>query len=208
MTLNQRERNLVIGLAAVVALVGVFYVVVKPFLERGATISKDLAKAKQDRDDATMLLDRHPQVLRAWNSMRNTGVLRSDPYEAGQQVINVLQTWAQQSGVTINAANPEPPSAVSADSRPDKPESKFKRVNVHATVLGSTRALSQFLWRVESSPMVLRITQMQVTSKKEATDDLQLQLTLSTLSPLPDTGKTAKPGSGQAGRGPVANATP
>src|SRR5438067_1974473 len=110
MNLNERERKLVIGLAAVLALVVVFYVVVKPFLERGARINRELAKAKLDQEDANTLLDRRPRVMSAWNSMKNTGVLRSDPYEAGQQVINVLQAWAQESGVAINSLQPEPPS--------------------------------------------------------------------------------------------------
>src|SRR5438270_8393195 len=122
MNLNERERRLVIGLAVVIGLVGVFYVVVKPFLERGNAISQQLTKAKQDQQYADGLLENQPRVMRAWNIMRNTGVLRSDPYDASQQVQGLLLDWAKETGVTITGMLTDPPSAVSGESRPDKPE--------------------------------------------------------------------------------------
>lgn len=210
MNLNERERKLVIGLAIVLGLVGVFYVVVKPFLDRGRTIANQLTRAKLDQQDAQTLLTRQPYVTRAWNSMKNTGVLRSDPYEASQQVSGLLLDWAKDTGVSITNMLADPPAQFS-ETRAEKPESKFKRVNIHVTVVGTTRTLSSFLWKVESTPMVLRIDSIQVNSKKPGTDDLQMVMMLSTLSPIPppDSDKNAKPGTAQPARnGPVASAAP
>lgn len=207
MPLNQRERFLAISLGSVLGLLALAYLLVIPFFERGAAISRDLDKAKQKKEDADNLVDKRFQVMRNWNKMKNTGVLRTDPAEAGQQVASVLQSWAGPSGVNITSSVPDSPTNVSGETRADKPEAKFKRVNINVTATGTMRGLSDFLWRVESSPMIVRVTEINITSRQPATDNLQMVLKLATVSPLPDADKGSKPASGQAGRnGPVAAA--
>jgi len=63
-------------------------------------------------------------------------------------------------------------------------------------------AIARFLWRVETAGIPIRLKELQLGSRKEGTDDLTLQLRLSTLyqatpSPAPTSGAAAARSTGE-----------
>ncbi len=54
------------------------------------------------------------------------------------------------------------------------------------------RAASRLLWSLETASIPVRVTEMHITPRKEGTDDLSVQLSISTLCLLPDTDKQSR----------------
>ena len=64
---------------------------------------------------------------------------------------------------------------------------------------GSMRAVAGFLWRLESSPLPVRLTELQLGARREGTDDLNLQVRLSALCQPPGPSEPSTPRAGPAG---------
>jgi hypothetical protein len=67
---------------------------------------------------------------------------------------------------------------------PDK--RSLQEISFRAAGTGSMSAVSRFLWRLEASKVTIRVKELQLGSRKEGTDDLTLQLRLSTLYQAPE----------------------
>ena len=186
MNLSERERTLAIWAGVVVGALLVYFIVVQPLINRGTQISDDLKAASERATKAEQLQRAQVKLHSTWRRMKSRGEIGTDPFETSNQIIDGLQQWARESQLTVAMIQAEPPSSVSADARADKPESKFRKVTVHMTVDGGMGAMANFLWRVEAVPMVLRVVEIQLSPRKEATDNLQLQLTVATLCPVSD----------------------
>jgi hypothetical protein len=50
--------------------------------------------------------------------------------------------------------------------------------------------ISRFLWRIQAATIPVRITDLQITSHKEGTDDLALVLGIGTIYPAPEPEKS------------------
>src|SRR3712207_7371087 len=61
------------------------------------------------------------------------------------------------------------------------PYTTLFRSSFRATANGRMDSISEFLWRIETAEIPLRINDMQINARKEGSDDLQLQLGVSTL---------------------------
>ncbi|MCY3019323.1 MAG: hypothetical protein NTW87_09900, partial [Planctomycetota bacterium] len=86
--------------------------------------------------------------------------------------------------------------------KPDRPESKgqVKEIHVQATGTGPMEAVARFLWRMHSASFPLKITEFQLGSRTDGTNDLALQLKVSTLYYATEVrvAKAEKPGNGGA----------
>ena len=138
-----------------------------------------------------------------WADMNTVGGLKNDASEAKSQMIQSLQKWAQASDVTLTSLESKELSQGPIDLKADKPESKFEKIGVHATGFGTMAAMTKLLWKVESAPKLLKVTEIHISPRKEATDDLQIQLTVATVSLNPD---ASAPDNATDNSHPVANA--
>jgi hypothetical protein len=109
----------------------------------------------------------------------NAGGLKSDVPSAESQLVHALSVWTKESGLNLSSIKPERA----------KPEGKWIQINTNAAASGPQAAIAKFLWRLETTSIPVRITDMTVTTKKEGLDDLQLQIGVSTLCPNPDADK-------------------
>jgi len=182
MVFSKREQTMIAVTVVVLALLGLDRYVLTPLLDR-----YDEAKTRRETLEARMtkaqsLLQRRHILTPRWRQMLDDGLAR-DPAEAESQALRALQNWADQAGLDLSSLKPER----LRDTTP------LRRITVHAAGTGSMRAVSQFLWLVETAPIPVSVKMLQLGTRREGTDDLTLQLQLSTLymapQPQADPGK-------------------
>jgi hypothetical protein len=93
-----------------------------------------------------------------------------------------VQRWAQESGITLSSLKPDRPES----------EKQFQKITIRATGSASMQSIARFLNRIQTSPKPLRISDIQITSHKEGTDELAIHIGVSTLFLAPEVPKPAK----------------
>ncbi|MCX5684563.1 MAG: hypothetical protein NT049_12865 [Planctomycetota bacterium] len=175
MFLSKRERFIIIAAVIVVSLLALDRYVVTPLMEccdrEAARKESLLVEMQRGRD----LLDRKREIAPKWREMIATG-LKRDPTEAESQILHAVGDWAKDAGLKLASVKPE--------RMPDK--RNLQEISFHAAGTGSMFAVSRFLWRLETSKVPIRVKEMQIGARKEGTDDLSLQLRLSTLYQAPE----------------------
>ncbi len=188
MALSQRERYVAIGVVAVAALYALDQFLIEPMWANRDRIVAEREKTDGLLKSSAALFDRQKRLEKTWAEMNQNG-LKYDPSEADAQMIHAMEDWQRHAGVT--------PGGVKSD-RPIT-EGKFQQIALHATGTGPMRSIAMLLWDIENSPIPVRINEVQLASRKEASDDLQMQLNVSTLCVIPE---VEKPGAREAGGQP------
>ncbi len=170
MVLSKRERLIILVTAIVVALLVLDRYVVTPLWDKQAVREAQKQALLAEMERARALLARKHQMQPKWKGML-AGGLQSDPAGAESQILHAVRNWSTECGLRLSSVKPE--------RLPDKtslPEIAFQAVGT-----GPMSAVSRFLWRLETAKIPVRIKELQVGARKEGTDDLTLQVRLSTL---------------------------
>jgi hypothetical protein len=179
--LSKRERYIAIGVIAVVVILALDQIILEPFLTKRSDLAKADTEAMTAIDHGNDTLAKERKLRPIWTAMQ-AGGLKADPATAESQFLHALRDWAQESQLTLTALKPER-NAI---------ENKFQLISYRATATGSMRSITEMLWRIETAPIPVRINDLEITPRKEGTDDLSVQFGVSTLSQLPE----AKPAGG------------
>ena len=186
MALSSRERYIALGVGATVLFAGLYQLVIDPFFEESRVIETKHMDVKKKLAAADVLFKRRVSLRPIWTDMNKSGGLKSDVSESETQVQELLAGWAKESGLAWTSEQPNDHLSIgSVDRKSDKPEAQFESLGVHATGSGTMAQIANLLWKVESAPKLLRITEIHITPKKEGTDNLQIQLNVATVSLIP-----------------------
>jgi hypothetical protein len=90
-------------------------------------------------------------------------------------MFHALREWSQESGFNLSSMKSERPET----------EKQFQKILVRATGTGSLSQVARLLFRIQTANIPARVVDVQVTSRKEGTDDLALTLGVSTLALAP-----------------------
>ncbi|MBC7782944.1 MAG: type II secretion system protein M [Burkholderiales bacterium] len=170
MTLTPRERYIATATGLVLGLAFLYWVIIGP-------LWKDL-------DDANALIDtNNAELERAANLFKNNiaarrkwkditrGTLATDASTAESQVYNRVTQALQRGGLELQSLRPE---------RTDS-ENGFRRIVLRVQASGNMSRIGRFLYAMQTSDIPLRITDLQISSKKEGTDDLGITLGVATI---------------------------
>jgi hypothetical protein len=116
--------------------------------------------------------------------------LKIDASTAESQIIRSVGDWAAESRLQLSSVKPD---------RAEK-DKQFQKITFRANAIGSMSAISQFVWKIQTSKIPIRITDITITTRRDGMDDLTLELGISTLFQPPEPVE-AKPA---AGKGEVA----
>jgi len=177
--LSKRERYAVIGVIIVIGVLALDRLVLTPMLDRRKELQDQTLAASADHDRAEGLLKNRPQLSKRWNGML-TGGLKSDASSAVSQVLHRVELWASESGLAFAGLKPE---------RTEKYQ-QFQIMTFRANGTGNLSAIGKFLWHFETADIPIRVTDLQLTSRKEGTDDLSIQFGISTIYLPPETDKS------------------
>lgn len=181
MVLSKRERSILLSTAAAVVLLMLNWIVVDPlWAERGTLADEiDAAQLKLARDQG--LVANMPAMNRRWREMVS-GAVKDNVSEAESQLYRAIDDWAQSSGFNVATTNRE---------RASEKEKDFLRMTVRITGTGGMSQVARFLHHAQMATIPVRVTEVTITPKREATDELTVNLALSTIYLPPDPNKTA-----------------
>jgi hypothetical protein len=170
MVLSKRERIIAVVAFAAVAVLVLDHYALSPLLDASARLDEERTAAEAELGKSTTLFHRQDVMAHKWKDMV-TGGLKSDPAEAEGQVLHALQGWADQARLSLASVKPE---------RSMQGE-ELREITVQTSGTGSMDAVSRFLYLIDESQLPLRIKDLQLGARREGTDDLSLQVRVSTL---------------------------
>jgi len=168
--LSKRERYIAIATFAAVAILFADRLVIGPVLDRKAAMDEEMVLVTGELEQAQALLERKKIAGPRWQEMLEAG-LAAGPAAAESQTLHAIRDWSQSARLSLASLRPE-----RVVDRGD-----MKEITFQASGTGGMDAVAGFLWYVESSSMPVRITELQLGTRKEGTDDLSLQVRISVL---------------------------
>ena len=182
MVLNKRERLIAIVTGTVLGLLIVHYVIVGPLWVRASQLKLRIAEANDQKERDAKLIETSKRAEKYWGEMSNRRLPR-DGYDA-DQMLNNLSNWAQEAGLSLSSVKAE---------RTEKERDFYKKM-FRAQGSGTMSQVGRFLYRVQTSSGAARIADIQLSSRKEGTDDLTVSVGVATIYPVPDNEKNRTPG--------------
>jgi hypothetical protein len=194
--LSKRERYTAIIAIATIGILVLDHFILQPLMDRKDELAVQIATAQQQLDRANQLLRTSRRLTPKWAEMLNNGGLRRGASETESQLQNNVVAWAQDAGLQL--------PAVKSD-RTEK-EKDFNKFTVRATGTGSMQQIGHFLYRIQTATVPVHVSELTISSRKEGTDDLSVQMAISTIYLANETDKPAKPGANNtAGSGASAS---
>jgi Tfp pilus assembly protein PilO len=170
MILSKRERLIILVTAIVLALLALDRYAITPLLDYRAAIETQKQRAATEMQRATALMAHKRRIDPKWRETMAAG-LKRDPAEAESQILHAVRDWSAETGLKLASLKPE--------RLPGK--KSLQEISFQAVGTGSMDAVARFLWRIETAEVPIRVKELQLGARKEGTDDLTLQLRLSTL---------------------------
>ena len=168
--LTKRERNFAVGTGLIVLVFLLDYWVVSPLLQSKDELYQQQLKLEHDLSDAQKLIKSSSHATRRWADFRASG-LGSDPSMIESRMLNSVRSWSQESGLVLVSLRPD-----RASENKDLVELTFQ-----ANAEGSMKSIWNFLYKVETAQIPVRIREMQIASRTEGSDILTLELRLSVM---------------------------
>jgi len=181
--LTQRERQIVNVTGVLLALFVLYYFALDPLLTWRSDLTQKVDDARREQDAAKRLLDNSARLNRQWADLV-AGPIKRSSSDAASQVQHSLGDWANTArlgGFSINM--------------PDRAEKEkdFYKATLRVTGTGTLDQIAHFLYNIQTADVPVRITDMRISTRKEATDDLALEMGLATAYLAPESDKTKQP---------------
>jgi len=187
LVLSKRERYIVAATLIVLAILVLDRLVLIPAQDRKATIEEQTQQALTEPERARVLFARRKKRGPRWRGILDAG-LKSGPAETESRVLHAVRDWSQEAHLSLSSLRPE--------RMTDKGE--LREVTFRASGTGPMSAVAGFLWRLENASFPIRVTELQLGTRKEGTDDLSLQLRISALCQALDAETPAHASAGPA----------
>jgi hypothetical protein len=117
-----------------------------------------------------MLLQRERGIRNHWDDMQHKA-LTNNLSAAEQQLFRTIDSWAQDTGVIVNAITPQ----WKRDS------DDYITYDCRVDTSGDIARLSQFIYRAEREPLALRIGSVELSARDKEGKQLSLGLQLNGL---------------------------
>lgn len=167
---SSREQWLLIlaGLAVVVYLGYQF--VLGPLLQNRASLLERQATLQAKLDHAHQLIRSSQTAGRTLEQWRLMG-MNQDASGSESQLLHAMRGWSQDSRLSLLSI------------RPDRASSNLglEELSFQTSGDGGMRAVSMFLHRLEMANLPVRVRELHLATRTEATDDLSMQLRISSL---------------------------
>jgi hypothetical protein len=194
MAMTQRERMIAGVTGAAVGLFVVNRYAIDPYIEARGAVAKERDYVLGQQADLTKTFAKQKRLKPEWDAMVSGG-LKSDPGDAEQQLYDAVRDFGREAGVNIL-------SSVAPQRVPQKEGTQIVRLRVSGK--GTMAAFSKMLWRVETSPLPVKVDEFTLTG--QGNDDLTVSLVVSTIWLRPPNADDLKPRPGQAPKRPAAGA--
>lgn len=171
MAAGKRERLLIaVALICVGALL-VDRFVVSPLLDAWHERSKRIETLRGSIAKGEQLLHRRDSLRERWDSMEETA-LWPDRSQVEDEAITATTEWSRESDLTLTSLKPR---------WTEHPDENYNELDIRLSARGSLRALTAFLFGLESSDMPIRLREAELSSRDDKGAELNLNLRFSFL---------------------------
>lgn len=176
--LSSRERT--IAITTVLAVVGViaYWFVVQPLMNWNDKLADDAQKVELEQRKAKTLVKTNREMTARWRQIKAAG-LKDDSSEAESLLRNTVGAWAQETRLALSSVQPDTGPARTGRGKNDKLD--LQEFALKVTGSGTMQTVVAFLHRLETAELPIRVRELQLTPKRENTDDLSLVVKVSTL---------------------------
>ncbi|MDR5709945.1 MAG: type 4a pilus biogenesis protein PilO [Armatimonadota bacterium] len=191
MTLRPREQILLLVAAALVVLVGFYYLLYLPRITELQRLAGEIQRATAEQQRLSALVASRPEVEREFNEVRARVAeleAKLPPAREVPALLVQLEQTVRQSRARITlirpgplAAPPPPPGQRPGGQRPQEPQAPaYQQFSVELGARGDFEALVDFLQRLQNFPrlLVLSEVRMSPTSQPQAGRTPLLQLSV------------------------------
>jgi hypothetical protein len=210
---NLSKREQVIGTVAGAAL-GLWFVnwaVVSTLLTQREDALASVNKAELELTEARNLIKLKPALDRQFAENVSKGLM-VDQSQAESQLLNRLREWASDSGLDLATLKPSgiAQPVMKPGGKAGEKHKSFLRLTCRATGTGNMNQVARFIWRIQNGSIPVRITDLTINTRKEGTDDLEVNLGISTifLAPAPQAAQTERRPASQSSTRPAPATTP
>ncbi len=180
MNLSRRERIIGTLTAAVILVLAGDRFLLMPYLELRDSLEARKRAAVAEIQKSADLLRRAQEIEAQWKKELDAGI-QMDAGAAESMTLNALRNWAADSGLSLSSVKPEGTSTIGG----------MQEISFQAIGEGRMRTVTRFLHLIENAEVPIKATDLQVTTRKEGTDDLTLQVRIAALC-VAETGVTAE----------------
>jgi hypothetical protein len=173
--IKQRQKMLVIGAIAIVAIFAGDKLIVSPLTSAWDARAARIKVLRNQLSRGKMLVQRETGIRNHWDEMQKRS-LTNNTSTAEQQVFRAIDGWAQETGVIVHAITPQ--------WKHDADEFATYECRVDAS--GDLSKLSRFLYRAEREPLALRLDAVELSARDKEGQQLSLGLQFSGLMLNPE----------------------
>jgi hypothetical protein len=170
MLIKNRQQLLILVAVIGVALFAGDKLVFTPLVHAWDARSARIRTLRNQVARGRMLVQRELGIRNHWDEMQRKA-LTNNASAAEQQVFRAIDSWAQDTGVIINAITPQ--------WKHDSDDYTTYQCRVDAA--GDINRLSQFIYRAEREPLALKLEAVELSARDKEGQQLSLGLQLSGL---------------------------
>jgi type II secretory pathway component PulM len=168
--MTKREKTIGLFVGVVAGLFALDQILFTPLLSRLDAADKLVEAKRSEIAENKKVGEQSVQLRRRWKSLGGDS-LTTDSAAAENQVFGELRDSASAAGVSLTNVKPE---------RSERKQD-FQLVTVRATATGSMNQIARMLYLIDKADIPLRVSEIRLTSRKENTDDLTLDLGVATI---------------------------
>ncbi len=172
MVFSKREQIVFILTAVAITVLVLDRYALTPLLAARESAAILRTKLTGELETTDALLRQRKVLGRKWREML-VGGMKARREETESQAMHAVRNFSHEAGLKLESLLT--PQNRSTDN------TALSEVYVHAAGTGSMRAVSGFIRRLETAKFPLKILSLQISSRKEGTDDLQVKVEFSTL---------------------------
>ncbi len=169
MVLSKRERILAIATLLVLGALAANAMIISPLDKRRQRTTNEKLELEAQVAQAQNLFDRRKMLERKWKGLLSEG-MRSDA-DAESRIARALDEWSRQTRLELSSVKPERTST----------EKGMNEITFVVAGRGGLDAVASFLYKVETSELPVKVTDMQLGSAGESGDSMSLQLRISAM---------------------------
>jgi hypothetical protein len=176
LNIPNRQRALVIGVGAMIALFILDRILIEPLYTMWQTHSAEIVKLQKDVARGHSLIASAARTERVWSEMQ-ANALPKDPAQAQQDVISAVDQWGRANNVELSSIRPQWKRGATE---------RYSLLECRIDATGTIPTLSRFIYELERSPLALRVDSVELNSRDDSGSKLTLGLIVSglRLSPL------------------------
>jgi hypothetical protein len=171
-----RQRILMIGAGAAVALLILDSILFTPLTKMWQTHSAEISRLQKNVAEGRSLIARAGQLDRVWADMQ-TNALPKDAAQGEQEVISAFDRWGRANNIELSSIRPQWKRGAT---------DRYSLLECRVDATGTIPTLSRFIYELERSPLALRVDSVELSSRDDGGQRLTLGLIVSglRLSPL------------------------